>query len=55
MIIIGQRAATWKSAAPLKSDVILDPQIKFTLRASEIGQVQVTDPEAIYVITNTQE
>lgn len=55
MIIIGQRAATWKSAQALKSAVELDPLIKYTISASEIGQVQVTDPKAIYVITNTQE
>jgi hypothetical protein len=54
MIIIGQRAATWKSAVPLTSAVIEDKGIKFTIRSWEIGQIQVTDPLAIYVITNTQ-
>jgi len=53
MIIIGNRAATWKSAVPLSTAVIEDQGIKFTIRAWEIGQVQVTDPLAIYVITNT--
>lgn len=55
LMIIGQRAATWKSAQSLKTDVIEDKQIKFTIRSSEIGQVQVTDPKAIYRITDTQE
>ncbi|MHA1353747.1 MAG: encapsulin [Candidatus Heimdallarchaeota archaeon] len=54
MIIIGQRAATWKSVVGLTSAVIEDKGIKFTIRSWEIGHLQVTDPKAIYVITNTQ-
>jgi len=55
MIIMGQKAATWKTAVPLTTAVIEDAGIKFTIRAWEIGQLQVTDPLAIYVITDTQE
>ncbi len=55
MIIIGQRAATWKSAAALTTAVIEDKGIKFTIRSWEIGQLQVTDELGIYLITNTQE
>lgn len=54
MIIVGQRAATWKSALGLKTETIIDPLIKTTIRAAEIGVLQVTDPKAIYVITGTQ-
>ena len=54
LIVIGQRAATWKGAVPLTSAVIEDQGIKFTIRSWEEGQVQVTDPEAIHKITNTQ-
>ena len=54
MIIIGQRAATWKSAVPITSAVIEDQGIKFTIRSWEIGLIQITDPRAIYVITDTQ-
>ena len=54
MIIIGQRAATWKSAVALTTTTIEDKGIKFSIRAWEIGQLQVTDPLAIYVITDTQ-
>jgi len=54
MIIIGQRAATWKSATALTSAVIENKGVDFTIRSWEIGHVQVTDPEAIHVITNTQ-
>ncbi len=55
MIIMGQRAATLKSAVSMTSAVIPDPGIKNTIRAWEIGVIQVTDPLAIYVITDTQE
>ena len=54
MVIIGQRAATWKSAVPMTSAVIENKGIDFKIRSWEIGHVQVTDPAAIYVITNTQ-
>ncbi len=54
MIILGQKAATWKSARDITTAIIEDKGIKFTIRAWAIGHVQVTDPAAIYVITNTQ-
>lgn len=54
LVIIGQVASTWKSASALKTKVIEDPQIKYTIRASEIGITQVTNPKAIARITNTQ-
>jgi len=53
MIIIGQRAATWQSAIALTSAVIKDEGIKDKIRSWEMGHVQVTDPEAIHIITNT--
>ncbi len=56
LIIVGQIAATWKGAVPMRSNV--DSQthwgIKDILASYEIGHVQVTDPAAIYKITNTQ-
>ncbi|KKN28678.1 hypothetical protein LCGC14_0851900 [marine sediment metagenome] len=55
MIIMGQRAATWKSAQPLTSEIKNDPGIKVIIRAWEIGVIQITDPLGIYVITDTQE
>lgn len=54
LIVIGQRAATWQSVTPLTSAVIEDKGIKVTIRSYERGQVQVTDPEAIHKITDTQ-
>ena len=56
MIIVGQRAATLKSAVSMRSNV--DSQtfwgVKDMLSTYEMMHVQVTDPAAIYVITNTQ-
>ena len=51
ILIIGQRACTWKTAVPLTTTTIEEPGIKYTIRAWEIGQLQVHDPEAIHVIT----
>ena len=52
MIVYGQRAATWKSVVPMTSAVIEDKGIKFTIRSWEIGHIQITDPLALYTITN---
>ena len=54
MIVMGQRAATWKSVVPLTSAVMEDKGIKFTLRSWEIGHIQITDTEGLYTITGTQ-
>ena len=55
LVIAGKIASTWKTASPLKTVTIEDPQIKYTIRASEIGITQVINPKAIARITNTQE
>lgn len=54
MIIVGQRAATLKSAISMRSNVKEIFGIKDELSTYEMMHVQVTDPAAIYVITNTQ-
>ena len=54
MIIVGKRAATWKSAVTMRSNVEPIFGIKDILSTYEIGHVQVTDPAAIYKITDTQ-
>ena len=54
MIIVGQRAATLKSAINMRSNVKEIFGIKDELSTYEMMHVQVTDPAAIYVITNTQ-
>ena len=53
MIVMGNIACTWKSVQPLTSAVIEDKGIKFTIRSWEIGHLEITDPQALYTITNT--
>lgn len=53
MIVVGQRAATWKSAAPLRAVAITDQGVNIKIRAWEMGQLQITDPQGLYTITGT--
>jgi len=50
-IVIAKEACTWKSVAGLKVDTIVDSGIKTTIRAWEVGQIQVVNPDAICKIT----
>ena len=54
LVVMAKRCGTWKEAQPLTVDVIKDPQKKYTIRASEIGLTELTDPEAVCLITNTR-
>jgi hypothetical protein len=54
MIVVAKESCTWKAASPLRVHTIEDPGIKFTIRAYEVGSIQVTNPNAICTITNTQ-
>jgi|TARA_Y100000310_G_scaffold81786_2_gene78379 hypothetical protein len=54
MIIINQRTATWQSVVGLTTAIIKDEGRSTIIRSWEIGQIQITDPKAIYTITNTQ-
>lgn len=54
LVVMAKKCGTWKQTQPLTVDVIEDPQKKFTIRASEIGVCQLTDPEAVCLITNTR-
>jgi hypothetical protein len=54
LIGIAKECGTWKEAVPLKVTTIEDPGIKYTIRAWEIGVTQLTNPEALCLITNTQ-
>jgi len=44
----------WKQSQPLTVDTIIDPQKKYTIRASEIGTGQLWHPESVCFITNTR-
>lgn len=54
LVCMAKRCGTWKQAQPLTVDTIKDPQKKYTIRASEIGLTELTDPEAVCLITNTR-
>lgn len=55
MIVVGNVAATWQSVSPLKTVTKLEEGISVTIRSWEIGHIQITDPQALYTITNTKE
>lgn len=50
-VVVGKEACTWKSVVGLTIHTISDPGIKYTIRAFEVGQIQVTNPDAIANIT----
>ena len=52
-VIIAKEAITWKTAAALQVTTIVDPGVKFTIRAWEVGVAQTKNPNAICIITNT--
>ena len=54
LVVMAKKCGTWKIAQALTVDVMIDPQKKYTIRASEIGVAQLTDPEAVCLITNTR-
>lgn len=54
IMIIGNKAATYKSAVAMSSNVDYDAGIKYTIRSWMIGHIEITDPEAIHKIINTQ-
>ena len=55
-VLVGvmKTCGTWKQTSPLTVDVIIDPQKKYTIRASEIGVCQLTDPESLCLLTNVR-
>jgi len=55
MIIINQKSGTWMSVVGMTTAIIKDDGKKTTIRSWEIGQIQITDPKAIYTITGTEE
>lgn len=50
-VLIAKEACTWKSVVGLTVNTLYDPGIKYTIRAYEIGQLQVPNPDAICKIT----
>ncbi|MAF42680.1 MAG: hypothetical protein CMI54_00735 [Parcubacteria group bacterium] len=54
LVCIARECGTWKQASPLRVVSDVDPGIKTTIRAYEMGVCQATTPNAIVTITNTQ-
>lgn len=54
MVGIAKECGTWKQAVPLTVTTIPDPGINHTIRAWELGVTQLTNPQAICLITNTR-
>ena len=50
-VVIGKEALTWKSVVGLTVKTIEDPGIKYTIRAWEVGQIQVVNANAMAKIT----
>ncbi len=50
-VVIAKEALTWKSVVGLTVKTIDDPGIKTTIRAWEVGQIQVVNADAICKIT----
>jgi len=50
-VVIAKEACTWKSVVGLSVKTIEDPGVKFTIRAWEVGQIQITNADAICSIT----
>lgn len=55
-VLVGmkKKCANWVVTQPLTVDVIVEPQKKYTIRASEIGTLQLTNPEALCLLTNVR-
>lgn len=50
-VVIAKEACTWKSVVGLTVNTIIDPGVKYIIRAFEVGQIQVVNPDAICTIT----
>lgn len=53
LVFVPNRAATWKSFVPLTTATIVEPGMGTKIRVWEEGECLVTDPAAIYKITDT--
>lgn len=50
-VVIGKEACTWKQVVGLTVKTIPDPAVNYIIRAWEVGQIQVVNPNAICKIT----
>jgi hypothetical protein len=54
LVGMAKKCATWVETQPLTVDVIIDPQKSYTIRASQIGVCQLTNPESLCLLTNVR-
>lgn len=54
LVVVPKRCATYKQNQPLSTITKEDPYKSVTVRAVEVGTLQITDPYAVVRITNTQ-
>ena len=54
LVVVPKRCGTWKENQPLVTVTKEDPYKSVTIRAVEVGTLQLTDPKAVVWITNTQ-
>lgn len=54
LVAVPQECATWVESMPFQTVIIDDPGIKKTVRAFEMGVLQLTNPKAVCLISNTQ-
>jgi hypothetical protein len=52
-VVVAKECGNWKSVQDLTTETIRDPGIKWTIRSWEIGQCQLTNPQAVCLISNT--
>jgi len=53
-VVIAKDAMTWKEAQPLTTAMIEEPGVKKTIRAWELGQCQMVQPNGVCRIDNTR-
>lgn len=53
LVCVPKVCATWKSAAGLQTDVEEDKFKGYRIRAVELGALQLTDPKAVVMLSNT--
>jgi hypothetical protein len=53
LVFVPQRSATWKSFMPITAGTISDLGIGTKIRCWEEGECLLTDPKAVYLITDT--
>jgi hypothetical protein len=53
-VVVAKEAMTWKEATPLTVLQVEDPGVKTTIRAFELGTLQLVSPNAVCKITNTR-